>query len=143
MQKAPGARNQRSTELQHRPVRGGGPGLRPPYGNVSKSNGTATFTGTLYANNVDLAGATDMWMDQCFVDNTSPALLSVKTFTTARSTVDPAPERGCRRHRCNRRRSCGRIERCPLRTSGVFHNIGDEMTRPGFRRPLRRPNSNS
>jgi len=51
-----------------------------PYGNVSKSNGTATFTGTLYANNVDLTGTADLWMDQCFIDNTSPALMSIQTF---------------------------------------------------------------
>jgi hypothetical protein len=50
-----------------------------PYGLVSKANGTATFTGSLYAKNVDLTGTADMWMDQCFIDNTSPALLSVET----------------------------------------------------------------
>ncbi len=50
-----------------------------PYGNVSKANGTATFTGTLYANNVDLTGTADMWMDQCFMNNIPPALTSMET----------------------------------------------------------------
>ena len=51
-----------------------------PYGNVSKANGTATFTGSLYANNVDMTGTADMWMDQCFINNPPPALNTVTTY---------------------------------------------------------------
>jgi len=51
-----------------------------PYGNISKANGTATFTGSLYGNNVDLTGTADMWMDQCFMDNPPPALTTVQTY---------------------------------------------------------------
>ena len=50
-----------------------------PYGDVLKANGTATFTGSLYANNVDLTGNANLWMDQCFMDNPPPALTTVRT----------------------------------------------------------------
>jgi len=50
-----------------------------PYGNVRKANGTATFIGTLYANNIDLTGTADMHMDECFKSNMSPALFDVQT----------------------------------------------------------------
>lgn len=51
-----------------------------PYGNVTKANGTATFTGSLYANNVDLTGTSDLWMDQCFINNPPPTLNTVTTY---------------------------------------------------------------
>ncbi len=51
-----------------------------PYGNVSKANGTSTFTGSIYANNVDLTGTSDLWMDQCFINNPPPALNTVTTY---------------------------------------------------------------
>jgi hypothetical protein len=51
-----------------------------PNGNVTKANGTATFTGSVYANNMDLTGTADMWMDQCFIDNPPPTLLTYQTF---------------------------------------------------------------
>jgi hypothetical protein len=51
-----------------------------PYGNISKANGTSTFTGSLYGNNIDLTGTADMWMDQCFMDNPPPALTTVQTY---------------------------------------------------------------
>jgi hypothetical protein len=50
-----------------------------PYGNVTKANGTSTFTGNIYANNVDLTGTTDLYMDECFMANPSPALSTVTT----------------------------------------------------------------
>ena len=50
-----------------------------PYGDIFKANGTSTFTGTLYANNVDLTGTADLWMDQCFMDNPPPALTTLRT----------------------------------------------------------------
>lgn len=53
---------------------------KDPYGNVTKSNGTSTYIGTLYANNLDLTGTTDMHLDACFLANTSPALTTVRTF---------------------------------------------------------------
>jgi type II secretory pathway pseudopilin PulG len=49
-----------------------------PYGQVFKSNGTSQFIGTLYADTVNLAGTTDLSMDECFLDNPSPALLDFK-----------------------------------------------------------------
>lgn len=48
-----------------------------PYGNVFKANGTATFIGTLYANNIDLTGTADLYLDKCFLSNISPALFNV------------------------------------------------------------------
>ncbi|WP_139977532.1 hypothetical protein [Nocardioides litoris] len=51
-----------------------------PYGKVMKANGTAKFTGSLYANELDLTGTADLYMDDCFLANQSPALLDVETF---------------------------------------------------------------
>jgi hypothetical protein len=51
-----------------------------PYGKVMKSNGTAAFTGSLYANELDLTGTADLYMDDCFLANQSPALFDVETF---------------------------------------------------------------
>lgn len=51
-----------------------------PYGNVTKSNGTSRYIGTLFANNLDLTGTADLHMDECFLDNPSPALSTVRPF---------------------------------------------------------------
>ena len=51
-----------------------------PYGKVMKANGTAFFTGSLYANELDLTGTADLYMDDCFLANQSPALFDVQTF---------------------------------------------------------------
>jgi Tfp pilus assembly protein PilX len=51
-----------------------------PYGNITKANGTSTFTGNIYANNIDLTGTSDLYMDACFMANVSPALARVDTF---------------------------------------------------------------
>ena len=51
-----------------------------PYGKVLKANGTAFFTGSLYANELDLTGTADLYMDDCFLANRSPALFDVRTF---------------------------------------------------------------
>jgi hypothetical protein len=53
---------------------------KDPYGNITKANGTSTFIGTLYGNNLDLTGTADIYMDKCFLSNTSPALTNVRTF---------------------------------------------------------------
>jgi hypothetical protein len=50
-----------------------------PYGNVTKANGTSTFTGNIYANSVDLTGTTDLYMDECFMANPPPALNALAT----------------------------------------------------------------
>lgn len=52
-----------------------------PYGHVSKANGNATFTGTMYANSLDLTGTVDLHMDECFLNNVSPALFSAEVST--------------------------------------------------------------
>jgi hypothetical protein len=52
-----------------------------PYGQVFKANGNSSFTGNIYANNMDMTGTTDMYMDKCFMDNISPALTRVDTLT--------------------------------------------------------------
>jgi hypothetical protein len=51
-----------------------------PYGKVMKANGTAYFTGSLYANELDLTGTADLYMDECFLANQSPALTDIETF---------------------------------------------------------------
>lgn len=51
-----------------------------PYGNVTKANGTSTYIGSLYSNNLDLTGTSDLHMDKCFLANPSPALTTVRTF---------------------------------------------------------------
>lgn len=50
-----------------------------PYGQLLKANGTADFIGSIYADSVDLTGNVDVSMDSCFVNNLSPALLSLST----------------------------------------------------------------
>lgn len=49
-----------------------------PYGQVLKANGTADFIGTIYADSLDLTGTADIWLDECFLENVSPALLEVE-----------------------------------------------------------------
>lgn len=51
-----------------------------PYGQVLKVNGTSNFIGTIYADSVDLTGNTNVSMDECFVNNLSPALLDLTTY---------------------------------------------------------------
>lgn len=51
-----------------------------PYGQVLKVNGTSKFIGTIYADSVDLTGNTNVSMDECFVNNLSPALLDLTTY---------------------------------------------------------------
>lgn len=50
-----------------------------PYGNVTKANGTATFTGTISANNLDLTGTSDISLDACYLANPPPGLTTVTT----------------------------------------------------------------
>jgi hypothetical protein len=50
-----------------------------PYGNVTKANGTAVFTGTISANNLDLTGTSDMSLDACYLANPPPGLTSLRT----------------------------------------------------------------
>jgi Tfp pilus assembly protein PilX len=50
-----------------------------PYGQLLKASGTADFIGSIYADSVDLTGNIDVSMDECFVNNLSPALLSLST----------------------------------------------------------------
>lgn len=49
-----------------------------PYGDVQKLDGTADFVGTLYANNIDMTGNADIYMDECFKANLSPSLFKVE-----------------------------------------------------------------
>jgi hypothetical protein len=46
-----------------------------PYGQVTKANGTASFIGTIFADNINLVGNVDLSLDACFLANLSPALL--------------------------------------------------------------------
>ena len=48
-----------------------------PYGQVLKANGTSTYIGTIYADNVNLTGTADLSMDACFLANLSPVLLDL------------------------------------------------------------------
>lgn len=48
-----------------------------PHGQVTKANGTAQFIGTLYSDTVNLTGTVDVALDECAMENISPALLSV------------------------------------------------------------------
>ena len=45
-----------------------------PYGQVTKANGTASFIGTIFADNINLVGNVDLSLDACFLANLSPAL---------------------------------------------------------------------
>ncbi len=49
-----------------------------PYGNVTKANGTANFTGTISANNLDLTGTSDLSLDPCYIANPPPGLTSLR-----------------------------------------------------------------
>ena len=42
-----------------------------PNGNVQKANGTGQLIGTLFADNVDIRGTADVYLDQCFLANMS------------------------------------------------------------------------
>lgn len=46
-----------------------------PHGQVIKANGTSNYIGTVYADSVNLIGNTDLSLDECFMDNQSPALM--------------------------------------------------------------------
>ncbi|WP_372727820.1 hypothetical protein [Nocardioides sp.] len=50
-----------------------------PYGSVDKANGTANFIGTIFADTVNLVGNLDISLDECFLANLSPSLLSAST----------------------------------------------------------------
>jgi len=50
-----------------------------PYGQLLKANGAADFIGSIYADSVDLTGDIDVSMDDCYVNNLSPALLTLTT----------------------------------------------------------------
>jgi hypothetical protein len=50
-----------------------------PHGQVFKANGTSDFTGTIYADTVNLTGTANLSMDKCFLANVSPALLDLRT----------------------------------------------------------------
>lgn len=52
-----------------------------PYGQVIKSNGTSDFIGTIYADNVNLVGTTNISLDECFLANLSPGLLNFELGT--------------------------------------------------------------
>ncbi|TIC78911.1 hypothetical protein [Nocardioides sp. GY 10127] len=52
---------------------------RAPYGQVMKNNGTANLIGTIYADSLDLTGTGDVSLDECFMNNLSPALLRFST----------------------------------------------------------------
>ena len=46
-----------------------------PHGQVIKANGTSNYVGTVYADSINLIGNTDFSLDECFMDNQSPALM--------------------------------------------------------------------
>lgn len=48
-----------------------------PNGQVLKANGTSKFIGTIFADNVNLVGNTEISIDTCFLANVSPALLDL------------------------------------------------------------------
>lgn len=48
-----------------------------PNGVVNKSNGNSNYVGTIYADNINLVGTTDISLDTCFMANLSPALLGL------------------------------------------------------------------
>ncbi len=48
------------------------------YGEVNKGNGSPNFTGTIFANTLDLAGSINLKLDPCFLANLSPHLSSVE-----------------------------------------------------------------
>ena len=48
-----------------------------PYGQVLKDNGNSRFIGTIYADNVNLVGNSDISIDGCFLANVSPTLLDL------------------------------------------------------------------
>ena len=48
-----------------------------PNGQLFKDAGNSEFIGTIYADTVNLAGTADISMDECFLANTSPALLDL------------------------------------------------------------------
>lgn len=51
-----------------------------PYGNVTKANGNSNYIGSMFANNLDLTGTADMWMDECFAQNLPPSLNEVEVY---------------------------------------------------------------
>lgn len=48
-----------------------------PNGQVAKANGSAQLIGTLYADNVDMRGTADIYLDSCFLANLPGGLLKV------------------------------------------------------------------
>lgn len=47
-----------------------------PNGQIVKANGTSDFLGTIYADKINLVGTTNLKLDDCFVANPSPSLLT-------------------------------------------------------------------
>lgn len=52
-----------------------------PYGKLVKAAGNSAFIGTIYADNVDLTGTSDMTLDKCFLANVSPSLMDFSTHS--------------------------------------------------------------
>lgn len=48
-----------------------------PYGQVSKANGAGQLIGTLFADNIDMRGTADIYLDDCFLQNLPGGLLDV------------------------------------------------------------------
>lgn len=52
-----------------------------PNGQIVKANGTSNFLGTIYADKINLVGTTNLALDDCFVANPSPSLLTFQIGT--------------------------------------------------------------
>lgn len=48
-----------------------------PYGQVAKANGTGQLIGTLFADSIDMRGTSDVYLDDCFLQNLPGGLLNV------------------------------------------------------------------
>lgn len=48
----------------------------PPFGEVNKANGTADYIGSLFASTINLVGNVNFSLNDCFVNNLSPYLLT-------------------------------------------------------------------
>lgn len=48
-----------------------------PYGQVAKANGGGQLIGTLFADNIDMRGTADIYLDDCFLQNLPGGLLDV------------------------------------------------------------------
>ena len=50
-----------------------------PNGVINKANGAGQLIGTLYGDTIDMRGTSDVYLDQCFLDNLPGGLLKVTT----------------------------------------------------------------